>query len=246
MDLQALKIKIKLDKIICRDEADGHGKAEPYMWTVYFKLDGHQLNLNEQLKLDGEGEITPTPGSHNNLGVRKAKAGDIIKIPRRIGEYNTQMKPIPVFDALKPILPNGVGGIIGVVTVLLEKDHVSDKGAEAGHKALNQGVKEAMLELVKSRTLTNPSVTDEELNMFEKDIIANTEDAIIKKQNIIQNLWSVINKDDVIGVKVFYFTHEEAQEKLKINFGERFKNENGDWTISGQITAEVMNLTMEV
>ena len=148
-----------------------------------------------------------------------------------------------VFDALKPILPNGIGGIIGVVTVLLEKDHVSYKGAEAGHKALNQGVKEAMLALVKSRTLTNPNVSDEELNMFEKDIIADTEDAIIKKQNIIQNLWSVINKDDVIGVKVFFFTHEELQEKLKINFGERFQNENGDWTISGKITAEVIQLS---
>jgi len=245
MNLQPLKIEIKLDKIICRDEADGHGKAEPYMWTVFFRLDGHKLNLNEQLKLDGEGDIITTPGSHNNLGVKKAKAGDTINIPKRIGKYSTQMKPIPVFEALQPVLPNGVGGIIGVVTVLLEKDHVSYKGAEAGHKALNQGVKEAMLELVKSRTLTNPSVSDEELNMFEKDIIADTEDAIIKKQNIIQNLWSVINKDDVIGVKVFFFTHEEAQEKLKINFEERFKNENGDWTIYGQLKADIINQPRE-
>lgn len=241
MDLQALKIKLELEKIICRDEADGHGKAEPYMWTVFFKLDGNKLSLNEQLKLDGEGDITTTPGSHNNLGVRKAKAGDIIKIPAKIGQYNTQMKPIPVFDALKPVLPNGIAGIIGVVSVLLEKDHVSKQGAEAGHKALNQGIKEAMLELVKSRTFSNPSVSDKELNMFTKDIIDDTEKAIIKKQNIIQNLWSVINKDDVIGVKVFYFTHEEIQEKAKIYFGERFQNENGDWTVSGKITAEILN-----
>jgi len=240
MDLQALKVNIQVEKIICRDEADGHGKAEPYMWTVFFKLDGHKLSLNELLKLDGEGDIITTAGSHNNLGVRKAKAGDIINVPSKIGQYKTQMKPIPVFDAFKPILPNGIGGIIGVVTVLLEKDHVSYKGAEAGHKALNQGVKEAMLELVKSRTLTNPNVSEEELNMFEKDIIADTENAIIKKQNIIQNLWSVINKDDVIGVKVFFFTHEEVQEKSKIYFEERFQNENGDWTISGNITAEAI------
>jgi len=241
MDLKALKIKLQLEKIICRDEADGHGKAEPYMWTVFFKLDGNKLSLNEQLKLDGEGDIITTPGSHNNLGVRKAKAGDIIKIPGKIGQYDTQMKPIPVFDALKPVLPNGIGGIIGVVTVLLEKDHVSKQGAEAGHKALNQGVKEAMLKLVKSRTFNNPNVSDEELNMFTKDIIEDTEKAIIKKQNIIQNLWSVINKDDVIGVKVFYFTHEEVQEKAKIYFGERFQNENGDWTVSGKISAEIVN-----
>lgn len=242
MDLQALKTKIDIEKIICRDEADGHGKAEPYMWTVFFRLDGHKLSLNEELKLDGEGDIITTPGSHNNLGVRKVKAGDIIKVPKRIGQYEAPMKPIPVFDALKPVLPNGIGGIIGVVTVLLEKDHVSYKGAEAGHKALNQGVKEAMADLVKSRTLTNPNVTDEELNMFEKDIIADTEQAIIKKQNIIQNLWAVLNKDDVIGVKVFFFTHEEIQEKSKIYFGERFQNENGDWTVSGKITAEIIQL----
>jgi len=241
MDLQDLNIKLKVQKVICRDDADGHGKAEPYMWTVFFKLDGDNLRLNEQLKLDGDGEIITTPKSHRNLGVKKVGTGDVIQVPANIGAYSTKMKPIPVFDALKPILPNGVGGIMGVVMILLEKDNVSNSGAEAGHRALNKGVREAMRELVKTRTLTNPSISDEELNMFEKDIIANTEAAIIKRQNIFQNLWASLNKDDVIGVKVFYFTHEEMQEKLRIYFGERFQNKYGDWTVAGKLDAEIVS-----
>jgi len=66
-------------------------------------------------------------------------------------------------------------------------------------------------------------ISEEEINMFEKDIVAETEKAIIKKQDLIQNLWAGLNKDDIIGTKVFYFTHEEVQEKGNINFSERFK-----------------------
>lgn len=239
MDIKDLNVEINVEKVICRDEADGHGRAEPYMWTVYFKLDGDNLKLNDKLMLDGKGEIRTTPNSHYNLGVRKVKGGQTINVPDRIGKYKTIMKPIPVLEGLEAFLPNGVGGIIGVVMVLLEKDHVSHKGAEAGHRALNDGVREAMDDLVKTRTFNNPSVSEEEINMFEKDIVAETEKAIIKKQDLIQNLWAGLNRDDIIGTKVFYFTHEEVQEKGNINFSERFKNKHGDWTVEGNIKAVV-------
>ena len=35
-----LKLRLELDRILCHDEGDGWGNAEPYLWTVFFEVDG--------------------------------------------------------------------------------------------------------------------------------------------------------------------------------------------------------------
>ena len=237
MARSTLNVQFDLTHIKCHDEGDGWGSAEPYLWTVFFLVDGSTISVNSGLTLSGNATMHFTPGSHGNLPNDDVDAGETVTIPAAIGEWQTLMKPIPVpppFDAVQP----DVGGVVGVVCVLMEEDNVSDSGAAAGHTALNNAVRTAVNQIVATRTLTNQEVTEGELAQFETTIQNAVSNAVQNEQNFFENLWSWINPDDTIGFQVFLFKHDDLASKGTIAFSRRWKNE-GDWEIFGNVTATV-------
>ncbi|MFT4217072.1 MAG: hypothetical protein QM619_07800 [Micropruina sp.] len=237
MARNTLNVQFDLTSIKCHDEGDGLGSAEPYLWTVFFLVDGSTISVNSGLTLSGQATMHFTPGSHGNLPNDDVDAGETVSIPAAIGEWQTLMKPIPVpppFDAAQP----DVGGVTGVVCVLMEEDNVSDDGAAAGKTALNNAVRSAVNQIVATRSLTNQEVSEGELKQFEGAIKSAVEDAIKNQQSFFENLWSWLNPDDTIGFQVFLFSHDELASKGTISFSKRWKNE-GDWEIFGNVTGTV-------
>lgn len=235
MARDTLNIRFDLDRLHCFDEGDGWGSAEPYLWTVFFKVDGETVSVSPALNLSGQAVIHTTPGSHGNLGDTDVDEGDDVTIPTAIGEWQTDLRPIPVPPPFNAIQPD-VGGVIGVVCVLMEEDNVSDAGAEAGHHALDDGVRAAVNQIVATRSVSNQDVTDAELAGFEGAITNAVSSAIQDQQNFFENIWSWLNADDAIGFKVFLFTHDDLASAGSVSFAERFRSE-GDWELSGTITA---------
>jgi hypothetical protein len=80
-----LRVWLDLERIHRHDEGNGWGSAEPYLWTVFFKIDGDSVALTEGLTLSGTATVVGTPGSHGNLGNTDVDAGDDIDIPSAIG-----------------------------------------------------------------------------------------------------------------------------------------------------------------
>ena len=238
MARKSLSIELELDRIRCRDEADGWGDAEPYLWAVYFKIDGSSITVTEDLVLSGSVFTQNTPGSHGNLGTTDVDAGDVVTIPSAIGHFNTTLLPIPVSPPLD-VLIEDVGGIVGVVVVLMEEDNVSDDGAEAGHIALNNAVGNALNDIVASRSFDNQDVSDAEIEQFKDDVSDRVSSAIQDNQNIFENIWSWLNADDQIGAEVFMFKQDDLSEGGTISFNKRWRN-HGDWEIEGHITSTVL------
>ncbi len=81
-----LPTTVKLSSIHCRDEADGIGNAEPYLWTIFFKIDGETIKHTPgQFVLNGNAVFKFGPGSHENLGTHAVDPGDTVQIPPAIG-----------------------------------------------------------------------------------------------------------------------------------------------------------------
>jgi hypothetical protein len=235
MARDTLAVSIDLDHIHCFDEGDGWGSAEPYLWTVFFKVDGTTTSITSSLNLAGTATVAFTPGSHGNLGDTDVDAGDDVGIPGELGQWHTQLVPIAVPPPFNSVAAD-VGGVVGVVVVLMEEDNVSDDGAEAGHQALNNAVTSAINQIVATRTVSNQDVTDEEIAGFESAIESAVSDAIQNEQGFFENIWSWINPDDTIGFKVFLFKHDDLAQHGSETFSKRWNNE-GDWEIFGNITA---------
>jgi hypothetical protein len=106
--MDALNLTIRLNKLHCYDESDGPGDAEPYLWTVFFKVDGDTVTVTEKLGLQGTATVVGTSGNQGNLKNTNVSAGENVAIPAAIGKYHTVLRPIPL---LKPVLgTTHVGG----------------------------------------------------------------------------------------------------------------------------------------
>lgn len=232
-----VNVKIALNNIHCHDEGDGWGTAEPYLWTVFFKIDGTTATVTDAATLTGTAFTHFTPGSHGNLNNTDVDAGDDLGIPPALGDFETTI--VPIRGGVLDVLGGDVEGVAGVVVVLMEQDNVTDAGAEAGHAALNSAVQSVLDQIVNTRTLTMQDVTDEEIAGFTEQIQDAVEDAVAAQQVWFDNVWSWLNADDTIGTRVFIFKQDAVGQNGIIEFSHRWQN-HGDWTISGNITATVM------
>lgn len=233
MARQPLQVEIYLDHIHCHDEGDGIGSAEPYLWTIYFKLDGDSVFLGDDLFLHGTCTTVTTPGSHGNLGDTDVDGGDDVAVPSVLGEFTATLKPIPVTDVARNLGVEDVGGVVGVAVVLMEEDWVTDAGAEAGHVALNQFIEQAINDLIPTLGVTHQDVTEDDINALTGKASDAVSDAVANAQSTWHNVTSWLNSDDQIGSKVFTFSHDAFVADAFQSFSQRWKNE-GDWELFGQ------------
>ena len=242
----SLPVSLNLSSIHCYDEADGIGSAEPYLWTIFFKIDGQTIQQSNIVSLSGQAVFHFGPGSHGNLPNHDVGAGDNVNIPDASGKWSTTLQPI----VLKH--PNGttinVPGMVGVAAILLEEDDVSDSGAESGHQALNHYVQDQINQFIAGISLLDfigaedpQSKLSELLDALKEKIKKDSEDivsnAIENAQGTLSNVWSWLNGDDKIGAEIWMFDQNEiVADRYTKSFSTRWKNQ-GDWEIFGNVSA---------
>lgn len=232
-----LRVSFDLDRLVCHDEGDGWGSAEPYMWTIFFKIDGDTCKLNDSLMLEGTATVFTTPGSHGNLGDTDVDAGDTVSVPPAIGQQDMTLIPIPVPDFVKQAGTDDVSAFAGCIVVLMEEDNVSDAGAEAGHAALNAAVQNAFDSIIPTLGALNKDISDDVINNLISQVQSKVTDAIKNQQNAFENLWSWINPDDTIGTVVWKFSGDDLLKQTPLQLQKRWQNE-GDWELFGSVATE--------
>ena len=235
-----LNIEFKLDNIRCRDEGDGWGNAEPYLWTVFFKVDGDTLVVNSDGPaapfLQGAPTVVGTPGNHGNLGTTDVDEGDTVAVPAIIGEYRTILKPIPLTTPILGI--EEVGGMIGCIAVLMEEDNTSASAIARGHEALDRSVRDRLAEVLGTLSISKAEPTDEDVAALSDKIGDAVKSAISDGVSVLDWLVAFGNMDDQIGSTVFRFSHSQLEQAAgaSIPFSRRWENE-GDWELFGHIKA---------
>jgi hypothetical protein len=251
-----------LEQIRCIDEADGWGKAEPYLWTIFIAMGGEQLRQDpdDPFRLLGEPHYSFGQGSHGNLGRAGFDEGDRRAIPPAVGAFGTMIRPIEL-----NVLGNSikVPAVSALIAVLMEEDNVSDSGAEAGHQALNQLVTQRVNEFLAGLNLfdvyidandlvqaagTDMTIEEAAVEVLKDRFTALQEalvndansviaDAIQNSQGLFANLWSWVNADDFVDAHMFLTTTEELlADDREIALAHRFNEGDGDYEITGKFT----------
>ena len=105
-NLDPISVWIQLQSIRCIDEDDGlSGAAEPYLWTVFFKIDGDTAVVDGNLALQGTATVLGTPGNHGNLLNRDVDSGETVHIPPQLGEFQTVLRPLSDTFGASPKFP---------------------------------------------------------------------------------------------------------------------------------------------
>lgn len=235
-----LSIEFKLDRIHCHDEGDGLGNAEPYLWTVFFKVDGDTLVVNTDGPappfLQGVPTVVTTPGNHGNLGTSDVDEGDNVNIPAIIGEYRTVLKPIPLTVPFGTV--SEVGGMIGCIVVLMEEDNTSDSAIARGHESLDRNVRDQLTAVLGTLSISKQEPSDEDIAAMSDKIGDAIKQSIRDGVSVLDWIIGFGNMDDEIGSAVFRFSHSQLSQAggAPIPFSRRWKNE-GDWELFGHISA---------
>ncbi|HEX7957880.1 MAG TPA: hypothetical protein VF508_13100, partial [Pyrinomonadaceae bacterium] len=75
-----INLRVQILDIFCHDEADGIGDAEPYLWPVFFKVDGDSYAVDAP-GLIGFPKVITTNGNHGNLGDTDVGDDDRVSVP---------------------------------------------------------------------------------------------------------------------------------------------------------------------
>lgn len=227
-------VRIKLDTIHCYDEGDGIGSAEPYLWTVFFKLDGETVRVVGGV-LEGTATVIATPGDRSNLGVGSVNGGDDVAIPDALGLFQTILTPIPIFaNATSTVPSDNTSGVVGCAVILLEQDDTPASAIAAGHAALTVALQTQLDQLIPTLNAFHTSPTDAEIKAVVTAVGNAVTNAISNGVGVWDWLSGLGNMDDQIGTKAVYVSQADICKALLkgISIFEDWPNE-GHWSISG-------------
>ena len=212
----AIQLKtLRWDELVIVTGGGGVGPpdpmAEPYLWTVFFKVDGNSANVTPVLTLSGSATMTFTAGSHGNLRVGQVALGQVIPVPAPLGQWRDQLKPIPVDPAAQPWLKaTELPAVFGVVAVVLLHGAVTDDAAEAGHMALNAAIEEAINNVIGSLGLAHQKITQQDVASVTKGISDKVTNAIENHQTWVENLYSYFHGPDIeIGFATWFWSQDQ-------------------------------------
>ena len=242
-----MNIRAHLVDILCRNEADGPGNAEPYLWPVFFKVDGDSYAF-DSVGLIGFPTVVPMNGKHGNLGDTDVDQGDRVLIPETLGMLETELKPIPVND---PFFRGQIGddtipGFIGAAAVLMEQDSWPDDFATTGYDAFVDAIRLGVGKMMASfqHALHAPTHDEIDEQIAKIKVLARwmVKGAILNHMSGSQIAWygSAGNNDDQIGVEGWFVSQDDFGDTNVKTFSRRWTDDesdgNGDWEITVRFT----------
>lgn len=213
--LQTIDISIESlswDKLIIAAGSGGVSPTptvQPFLWTIFFKVDGTTLTVTDDGKLFGEVATYPSYGSHGTLGWDEIALGGSIAVPESIGRWTSTVVPIPVAPSLQNRVGEDLPAIVGVVAVaLVDGGHIPMHAIEHGHSVLNDSVKGALNKLVMQLGPLHQEITPADIDSLTGDVSKTVTDAITSSLSFFEGLWALTGKDYLIGYATLHWTQD--------------------------------------
>ncbi len=241
----SLKVKTELNTLELIERGPRKRRSNPYLWVIHYKIDAESITVSERFKIMGQAKFHFTQGSLGNLGISALEGEGKINIPPHLGHWSAQLDDMPL-----PFFNYKVPAFLGIITVLMENNGVSEQGVEAGHKRFNEYIETQVNEQLAAFDVYELDVLDVENSLkavmrrkamaFETEVYRAVGSAVFKGQNILQNFKTLIDRDEMIGFEIWNFTSAELRKTDKpLAFSQLFKHPKyGQWEITGTVQVD--------
>ncbi|KIG14071.1 hypothetical protein DB30_07258 [Enhygromyxa salina] len=240
---------ITLDNLTCIRDGDFWGRAEPYMWNFFFGLDSPPIEdpgvpPNDMLRVATTDPLlyTPATGHHGNLGVTQVGRGQTIAIPAPVGSMKI---PIPNNKILTPAgPPTSNWASVGVISMLLEQDWYTNGGVAAGYVAMRMLIDSQLKHMINNKMdspFGRPAFEPVDVHnclspLMRTGLPGQVKAAILGAQRPLQNLGSMLNPDDLLGMEVFMWDMRQLlPAPAEISFFGNYSR-RGLWEVRGRVS----------
>lgn len=234
MDLPPVRTHINLGTIRLATSVSGVD-FHPYLWSVFFKVDGDTVFVDSSFTAQGQATVVGTPGDHDDLpgsdGIPGSFPAATITIPATLGEFHTVVTPIPV-------RPLGISlpGTVGCVAILMDQQDTPADAVAQGHQALNTSLQQALDALIPTFGPTKTAVTPADIQVIRNAVTTAVVNAVKNAQNVWQAIFDALlgTEDQPLAQAIYYYTQDQlinsAAQGIPLRTvvdikGDRFKND---------------------
>ncbi|HHT9126532.1 MAG TPA: carboxypeptidase-like regulatory domain-containing protein [Candidatus Brocadiia bacterium] len=241
---------IQLNIFRCHNQDEG-GCDEPYIWVIYFKVDGQTVDLTNLSTLARSSATIYIPhrtitdhkvhppkttviGSHNNLGKTCVKTGDNFAIPEELGFTR--------FTHLVPIKGLGTNkfALVGVIVYALEEDDASEGNAEGYREWVTRRIIDELNKAIRSLPLNpNPNAIKETIGHRIWQEMEKTHYAPTDFPDSVGDIFIGVDDDTFIGAKIVIKTYKDFETQESIPFTLQFQGKTAYYAIEGTMNCKV-------
>lgn len=252
-----MSVEVRFESIEVVDEADGSGNAEPYLLTMFFKIDQDTFDY---LETDTSKWSYVPVATHENLGTNGGDgwdAGHVIPIPESVGLWRTTLRSGDV--------PEDQTGVIALA-ILLEEDvapstetirNYNPQIAEIGRSILIDNLKKVPAHAWSIAGNSNLLKAATKKAQDEMIFRLSKENAIQQSVDFSDRAWitltlpgilelisQFVDLDDFIGMTAKYWNWTELEagsaEPLVVSWDESTGSEDGSFIIRGRVSGGVV------
>jgi hypothetical protein len=226
--------------------ASGGGGEErpslsPYLWTIFFKVDGTSVMMSDTYYLFGTADVEPARGGHGDLGVWSMSVGETVAIPDELGFWSTSLKPFfialsaqPFFD--NPGVPQPQAGFGCIAILLRDGGHIPAHAVEAGRQALASSLQTFLDgQLVERLGVVQPTIPAGDLAQAQANISKAVSEAMINSLSLLEKVWALSGYDEPIATWRIIKNAASPSKSEVIPAGDAF-SKFGKWELSVNVT----------
>lgn len=186
-----------------------------YLMTVFFKIDGQNVYIDQNFNLQGTATVVGTSGVQGDMptiGTSDIDPNYAVAIPASIGHFRTILEPIPVI----PMPGSYVGGVVGCVVILMQQGDTPDDARAAAHNALISSLQNALNGLIPTLGINKQTPTNADIQALVSQINSAVRNAVSSQLtnpsdwlNDLSTFLGFSNSDSQIGFADHYASASE-------------------------------------
>jgi hypothetical protein len=213
----------------------------PYLWTIFFKIDGTSVMMSDTYFLFGTATVDPPRGAHGDLGIWSMSVGETVAIPFELGFWSTNLVPFFIATSAQPFfnspgVPQPQAGFGCIAILLRDGGHIPPHAVEAGRKALANSLQTFLDgQLVERLGVSQPSIPAGDLAQAQANISKAVKEAMIESLSFLEKVWAISGYDEFIASWRISSDASKPSFSKVIPAGDTF-DKFGKWELRASVT----------